>query len=200
VRLKDYYKILGLSPDAQLTEIKKSYRRLAMQYHPDKNEENKIAAAHFKEIKEAYEILSDPNKREKYHQQRWYSQALGRRFANGVPITPDSVLKECLFLDQYVCTLDKFRIDYEGLYLYIIQIPSYNTIDSLKLFNDSEANHSIVNALLRSTSDLPYEFALKLSERLMLLAENDEDMIASINRYQDTKKRQNNKEKLKCNS
>ncbi len=56
---KDYYQILGVKPEASPEEIKRSYRRLALKYHPDKNPGDTIAEAAFKEIAEAYEILSD---------------------------------------------------------------------------------------------------------------------------------------------
>ena len=62
---KDYYKILGLNKDASDAEIKKSFRQLARKYHPDVNPDDKGAEEKFKEINEAYEVLSDPKKREK---------------------------------------------------------------------------------------------------------------------------------------
>ncbi len=65
---KDYYKILGVPTDATPDQIKKAYRKLAVKYHPDKNQGNKSAEAKFKEINEAYQILSDPKKREEYNQ------------------------------------------------------------------------------------------------------------------------------------
>ena len=63
---KDYYKVLGVSKDAAQADIKKKYRKLAVQYHPDKNPDNAEAEKKFKEISEAYEVIGDPEKRKKY--------------------------------------------------------------------------------------------------------------------------------------
>jgi curved DNA-binding protein len=68
MEFKDYYKILGVSRDATQDQIKKAFRKLAVKYHPDKNPGNKEAEAMFKEITEAYEVLSDPEKRRRYDQ------------------------------------------------------------------------------------------------------------------------------------
>jgi len=65
---KDYYEVLGVSKSAEEREIKKAYKRLAMKYHPDRNQGDKEAEEKFKEIKEAYEILTDEQKRAAYDQ------------------------------------------------------------------------------------------------------------------------------------
>jgi len=65
---KDYYATLGISKTATHEEIKKSFRKLALKYHPDRNPGDKAAEARFKEISEAYEVLSDTEKRKKYDQ------------------------------------------------------------------------------------------------------------------------------------
>jgi len=66
VSKKDFYQLLGVSKSASADEIKKAYRKLAMQYHPDKNQGNKKAEEKFKEISEAYEVLSDEKQRQSY--------------------------------------------------------------------------------------------------------------------------------------
>ncbi|MBI4988050.1 MAG: molecular chaperone DnaJ [Rhodocyclales bacterium] len=65
---KDFYEVLGVNRDATEDEIKKAYRKLAMKHHPDRNPDNPKAEEHFKEAKEAYEILSDAQKRAAYDQ------------------------------------------------------------------------------------------------------------------------------------
>jgi len=86
-RYKDYYKILGVGKTADEKEIKAAYRKLARKYHPDVNPGDRTAEERFKEISEAYEVLSDPHKRAQYdsfgEQWRQFSQAGGSPHAAG---------------------------------------------------------------------------------------------------------------------
>ncbi|PIS47538.1 MAG: hypothetical protein COT17_02950 [Elusimicrobia bacterium CG08_land_8_20_14_0_20_51_18] len=77
----DYYSVLGVAKTASEDEIKSAYRKLAMKHHPDKNPENKTAENKFKEINEAYEVLSDQGKRKKYDE-------LGSDWREGREFTP----------------------------------------------------------------------------------------------------------------
>lgn len=65
---QDYYDILGISKGASAAEIKKAYRKMALKYHPDKNPDDKTAEEKFKQAAEAYEVLSDPDKKSRYDQ------------------------------------------------------------------------------------------------------------------------------------
>ncbi len=82
---EDYYTILGVARTANKDDIKKAYRKLAMQYHPDRNPDNKEAEDKFKSINAAYEVLSDESKRQRYDQlgHQTYTQS-GRGDANGM--------------------------------------------------------------------------------------------------------------------
>src|SRR6266850_1649524 len=77
VKFRDYYEVLGLSKTATEDEIKKAFRKLARKHHPDVNPGDKSAEEKFKELNEAYEVLSDPEKRKRYDQlgQNWKAGA-----------------------------------------------------------------------------------------------------------------------------
>jgi curved DNA-binding protein len=88
---KDYYAILGVKKTADISEIKKNFRQLALKYHPDRNQGNKAAESKFKEISEAYDVLSDEDKRAKYDNfGQYWQQGSGSRQTNAVSRNNDS--------------------------------------------------------------------------------------------------------------
>jgi len=80
---KDFYKILGVSKSAAIAEIKKAYRKLARENHPDSNPGNKAAEERFKDISEAYSVLSNEKKRKEYDEQRTLFSQFGSRMGGG---------------------------------------------------------------------------------------------------------------------
>ena len=80
---QDYYEILGVSKNASASEIKKAYRKKAIQFHPDKNPDDKKAEANFKKAAEAYEILGNEEKRSKYDQYGHAAFEGGQGFGGG---------------------------------------------------------------------------------------------------------------------
>jgi molecular chaperone DnaJ len=92
---RDYYEVLGVSKSADATELKKAYRKLAVQYHPDRNPDDKSAEDKFKEAAEAYEVLTDPDKKARYDR---YGHAgvdgQGGGFSGGGGMTMDDIFSQ----------------------------------------------------------------------------------------------------------
>jgi molecular chaperone DnaJ len=163
--IKDYYGVLEIEASAGLQDIKKAYRRLAQQYHPDKNHNDPYAAAQFAEIKEAYEVLTHPSKKELYLQRRWYEQSTGIK-RNKLPVTPVNILKQVLELEKYVSKLDVFRMDKYGLHDHILSLLDDASIEQLNSFDDKQANDEIVLSLTRCIKVLPLNLTLSLHTQL----------------------------------
>ena len=88
---RDYYEILGVDRSAAVDEIKKSYRKIAIKYHPDKNPDNKEAEDKFKEAAEAYEVLSNPEKRQHYDR---FGHARGNGGAGGASMNMEDIFSQ----------------------------------------------------------------------------------------------------------
>ncbi len=101
---KDYYQILGVSCDATEEEIKRAYRRLALQFHPDRNPSSKWAEEKFKEVSEAYGVLIDRQKREKYDQARRFG--FDQRYAEGFTFNQEDIFRN-IFNDPYASQVFK---------------------------------------------------------------------------------------------
>jgi molecular chaperone DnaJ len=162
--LKDHYKTLELAPSATLQDIKKAYRKMAQQYHPDKNKDP-YAAANFAEIKEAYETLTNPVKKNQYLQERWYNRATGNNNTEQL-ITPVNILKQALEFERYTSTLDVYRMDDESLFEYMNELLSADAISRLLQFNEPDVNHQVMLTLLKPVRFLNYKKASVIGDKL----------------------------------
>ena len=169
MQLKDYYKTLEVEPVATQQEIKKSFRRLALKFHPDKNAGNPIAEAQFKEIQEAYEILSDPEQRKEYNYKRWHLRSIGQTYSER-PLTPAAILEECRALKLYIDSMSIFRVDYDLVSRHIRQLINSSSIGILQQFNDTATNLEIVNTVIQASRPLPLRYFLPISQLLLQLA------------------------------
>lgn len=165
--MKDYYKILELEVSATQPEIKKAYRRLAQQYHPDKNPQDPYAAATFSEIKEAYEVLTNPAKKEYYLEQRWFQQSMGKKKADTFT-TPVTILKDVLAFDRHVSMLDIHRMNKEGLFTYFDKelLPG-DHISMLNGFGDAQINTEIISLVLKNLAVIPAARIPEVKSRLL---------------------------------
>jgi curved DNA-binding protein CbpA len=178
--LKDYYKILEISSSASPVDIKKAYRRLALKYHPDKNFGNVLYEAKFKEILEAYHILSDTSKRQDYNFKRNnHSQPYSRKNTYN-PTTPQTILNETIEFRRKVAVLDPDRTNKAALYQQIQILLSRQNIHILQENNDAKLNKRIIEEIMFCSRFLPFEHVEKICFQLTALAGTDNYMYNKI--------------------
>jgi molecular chaperone DnaJ len=153
---KDYYQILQLLPTASASDIRKAYRRLALEFHPDKNNTQQ-AAAQFVIIREAYDVLSDPVQRRKYDLDRFTGQAITRRVATNpeeIRLMSDELVQRIKRTNPDRINLDKLAQDIEAvLCVYHIQL--------LERWNDEKENKLLVQDVLYCLHYLPWKDCIK---------------------------------------
>ena len=194
--IKDYYKILEVPASATLSEIKKSFRRLAQQYHPDKNAGSNIADAHFREIQEAYKILSDPKQREAYNYKRWYLRSTGQSYHKPA-LTPVAILSACNLLQQYVASRTVFHVSYDAVSAHIKELLTPNAISILHEHNDQNLNRAIIQKLLQSAQPLTRRYFLPITELLLQVAGNDPEAQSMIEQALQQQQQQHTWDKYK---
>ncbi|MCF8451217.1 MAG: DnaJ domain-containing protein [Taibaiella sp.] len=182
MQLKDYYKILGVKPLAVLPEIKKAYRALAIKYHPDKNPDNALGEAQFKEINEAYSVLSNTRKRAAYDDERWLS-GMGNNTKYNEAITPAWLLKVCVELNTSLAKMDTHRMSQGTLQTYLLMILADAHLEVLLEENDKKINEAIINELIRATEKLELRYLDEVLSGLNTIAGNDTAIRQTIDSY-----------------
>lgn len=183
---KDYYKILEVSPTASAAEIKKSYRRLALQYHPDKNFGNKIYEAKFKEILDAYKVLSDISKRQDYNNQRRYHAEETKRKqsepSQGL-VTAITILNQAIAFRKKIAVIDPYRMNKMALFKQIQLLLSKQNIYTIKQFNDPKLNRRLVEEIIFCSKFLPYAHVERICFQQSALAGTDNDIYSRIYKF-----------------
>lgn len=181
--LKDYYKILEIEPSAGLAEIKKAYRKLAMQYHPDKTNDNPNAAAQYADIKEAYETLIHPGKKNRYLQKRWFQKSIGKK-TNYKTVTPENIFKQILELEKFVSGMDHFRFDESSLRKYILELISNDTIEKLEQYEDKTIHQLIIHHIIQTIKPLHHLNPEDILLQLKKIAANNPATLTEIENFQ----------------
>ena len=178
---KDYYQLLGVKSNASTEEIKKSYRRLALKYHPDKNPGDLLAEAVFKEIAEAYDVLSDAKKREDYHYKRFYTY--NYKYAAAQTATPQSILNDAIKLQKLIEKADPFRINRDALLFQLQQILSADNLSLLLEKKQARINKAIVETILIVCKPLQYTYSEIIAEQLCILAVGNDNLEKKISEF-----------------
>jgi hypothetical protein len=195
MQLKDYYKILGVKPTAQPAEIKKAYRELAVKYHPDKNPDNAYSEARFKEISEAYGVLSNARKRAAYDDERWLS-GMGSKASYTETVTPNWIHKVCVELNTSLHKMDTYRMSQKTLQEYIMLILSDAHLGVLQTEGDVATNRTIVHELIKATARMEVQYLDEVLRGLRVVAGADNLAIQQIDDYAVLRYRQERKDKL----
>ena len=174
---KNYYQILNVAPTASLNEIKKAYRQLALQHHPDTTSGDTFSVEKFIEIKEAYEVLGDTKKRQAYHYKNFYKPQ-----PFNILITPEIILEQTANLAGFVAVLDPYRIDYDKLNYQILKILNANACMVLKDNNKGIITKKIIENILKTTLFLSYEMAVSIHQILLNLTDNNNAITSQINK------------------
>lgn len=192
---KDHYKTLAVPPNASLQEIKKAYRTLAHQYHPDKNAHNQYAESFFREIQEAYHVLSNVHRRTAYDEERWLAgYSMTKQPAS---ITPDWIYQQCLGLSKHMATVDIYRMSHAALRDYILLILSDDDMAILQRVHNETLNQNIVRELLKSMKPLRYDYIPEIMSRLTTLAAGNDELLAEIKKMTTDQQKQAEWEKIK---
>jgi curved DNA-binding protein CbpA len=191
---RDYYVVLNVQPQASAAEIKISYRKLALKYHPDRNGGNSHTEALFKEINEAYSVLSNQQKREDYNRLRntqatsagtnttagAHSNQSQNKYRQPPPVTGKTILFQSTHLRNVVEKSNPFAINADGLFVKIESILSDAHLHILLNENKRIVNSQVLHEILISCRPLPENYFNAITLRLYRLAGNDAIMRNAI--------------------
>lgn len=192
VPARDYYVVLNVQPQASPEEIKTAYRKLALQYHPDRNGGNVNAETLFKEINEAYSVLSNQQKRDDYNRLRSvnhkaaeasyssYTQPTYKPNRTKPPVTGKTVLFHSTHLRGVVEKANPFAINTDSLFAKIESILSDGHIHILLYENKRVITARVLHEMLICCKPLPQNYFNVITPKLYKLAGTDAIMRNSV--------------------
>lgn len=190
--LKDHYRTLGIPSSASAQQVKQAFRTLAHKYHPDKNGSNEAATIHFREIQQAYFILSDIRRRKEYDEARYFAGLSSAKEPQAV--SGQWLLQQALALSLHMQKVDSYTLNHRILRDYINQLLSEDHIAVLHLENDAQTIASILRYLLQSAEKLNYQSYQELLPALYRLAGGNKLLRSDIEAHRIAKKRKKRNE------
>lgn len=191
---KDHYKVLGVSASASLQDIKKAYRKLAHQYHPDKNPEQPLTTIRFREIQEAYVVLSNEKLRRHYDEERYFSGLSAQK--EPVQVDADWLLKEVKKLSRHMSNVDSYRMNHKALHDYVMLLLDDAHIVILQKESDPELIKAVIMEIIFSIKSLSYRYYNTVLPRLRLIAGNEAGLHQLIARAENERRSQKAIEKF----
>ncbi len=151
---KNYYRILQIDTNCNADAIKKAYRKLALELHPDVNKTDETAAHKFTTIKEAYDVLSNPEKRSKYHESFFFTNLQKQ------PIDLNELLIIANKIGEYIKHSNIFKIDYFLISANLQELLQQNNL-LIATTNQSNLKDKLQQVLLNIIKILPYDDVVK---------------------------------------
>ena len=176
--MKDHYRTLGIHPKATAEEIKTAYRALARAHHPDADRENPYATARFREIADAYAVLSHPAQRRRYDEERWLS-GLYVNDRRGL-VTPDTLLRDAHKLVVHLRGVDRAHMNHTALRNLILFLLSDEHLAILHTSGDVQRQAMLADALLESAALLRPQFFEDVAVRIALITPSNEVVLRRI--------------------
>lgn len=182
-----YYQILEIPADADQLTIKKSFRKLAMQYHPDKNSSNSFSQAHYLLIQEAYQTLIDPERKKAYDTELWLSQK--KSFYQGAALSPALMIKRLQRLSEAVLIQKQFYILEDHLTAFLLDAMNEINMPVFLAKANKNEQETFADYILFLAKDLPRSFRDQVFERLKhTLGQQLEDIDFKISSIQQQKR------------
>ena len=176
--IPDHYRTLGVAPQASLQEIKRAYRALAHTYHPDKNPDDRLAAARFLQVKEAYIVLADERRRRLYDEERYFAGLSARKEPQA--ISSSWILNEARKLQGHMQRVDSDRMNHGALHDYLLLLLSDAHLAVLRQDDGRSVHKELIQLTLDSIRKLRKDYYAAIIQRLNLVVAEDPELTALL--------------------